>query len=133
MQNWLMGVGLIAVSGAGFWALGKYGPGYLASKVHILFVKVKDSEWARNPLKPKRACWLLATVDMLEDELPEPGTGAEFYKVLGADVAEHFPPPLNNEAKWASTLEKFGDASNLELDAEIVEIAKLVKPEIPKQ
>lgn len=118
-------VGALAVTG-GFWALGKYGPKFVVSKFREGFDAVKDSDWVRNPAKPKRARALLALAELIEDEIPEAGQGQEVYDGLGADIAEHSrigPFQVGSAAQWSKVLQQFGDAFDTELDADIKALA----------
>ena len=103
--------------------IGGFLPGFIVKKVHSLFVAAKTCPWWKEPSKPMRAKWLLATALLLEDEIPEPGTGKPIYEALGGKIAALTPILTGTGSKWATALEKAGDAVNLELDEEIKELA----------
>lgn len=123
MKGWLEAAAIVAAVGGAAWAMGKYLPGIIVKKLHAAFEAVRGCEWIRNPARPKRAAWLVATLVLLEDELPEPGAGKEFYAELGAGVAKLSPMLIGTGPKWAAALEKIGDAIDTELDDEIKELA----------
>lgn len=112
-------VAAVAITG-GFWAAGKFGPGLIVKKLHEGFVQIKDSEWVREPGKPKRARALLALTELLEDEIPEPGEGQQVYEELGDEIAAHVH--LGSAAQWTKVARQFGDAVDLELDNDIKEL-----------
>ena len=140
MKDWLHGLLLLAAGAAFFWALCRYLPGLAVRKVHDLFVLIRGSAWMRA--KPHRARLLLALIQLLEEEIPEPGTGREFYAGLGEAIAK-LPATASSRApvllkapllalgvmltgsgpKWADVLEKVGDAVDTELDEEIKSLA----------
>lgn len=124
MSAWLSGLGVAAGVAVSFWALGRFLPPFLVKQIHGLFARAKASPWFRNPAKPKRARLLLALAEFLEDEIPEPGQGREFYAALGARVASLAPFLVGTGPKWADALEKAGDAIDLELDEEIKDLSK---------
>ncbi len=105
---------------AGFWALGKFGPGLLTNKLHEGFEAVKNSGWVRDPAHPKRAKALVSLVELLEDEVPEPGEGKELYDAIGAGIAGYCR--VGSAAQWSKVSQQFGDSINLELDEEIKEM-----------
>ena len=123
MHAWINGLLGVAALGAGIWAVGRFLPGVIIKKVHRAFAAAKACPWFRDAAHPKRAKWLLATAELLEDEIPEPGTGAALYAALGAKVAGLTPLLAGTGGKWAAALEKCGDAVDLELDGEIKELA----------
>lgn len=117
--------GAVAVLGLGLGirAVGWFLPGFLTKKVHALYEAAKMSPWWHDPAHPKRARWLLATAELLEDEIPEPGQGKAVYAQLGADIAGLSPILAGTARTWAGALEKVGDALDTELDAAIKGIA----------
>lgn len=125
-EIWAGVVGGAAIAG-GFWAIGKYGPGFLVGQLHDLFNEAKDSQWARA--KPARAKLLLAFAELLEQEIPEPGEGQEFYDTLGAAVAGRIG--IGSATQWSKVLRQFGDAVDTELDAEIKLLATQEQPGTP--
>mgnify|MGYP001605672179 CR=1 FL=1 len=117
--------------GALFVLAGRMVPGLIAGRLQRLFAETKASAWWRDSAHPKRARWLLATAELLEDEVPDPGQGQEVYDAFGAWAnarAKIGVLPLGSAAQWANLARKGGDAIDLELDAEIVEIAKMQTP-----
>lgn len=113
-------VGTLALTG-GFWAAGKFGPGLVVRKLHQGFDLLKDSDWVRNPSKLRRARWLLATVELLEDEIPEKGDGQAAYDALGSSLSSY--AHVGSPAQWAKVLRQFGDAVDTELDDDIKTLA----------
>lgn len=116
------GVGIFAL-GLAIRAIGGFLPGFVVKKVHSLFVAAKTSPWWKDAAHPKRAKWLQATAELLEDEIPEPGQGKAAYEALGGRIASMTPLLAGTGAKWAAAIEKACDAVNLELDKEIKELA----------
>ena len=98
-------------------------PGILVGWIHRLFAAAKASPWWRDPAHPKRARWLLATAELAEDEIPEPGTGGAIYAAWGAAVAALSPLLMGTAGRWAAAFEKVGDAVDLELDAQVKDLA----------
>lgn len=127
MHDWIVGIGTAAGLFVGLWAVGKYLPGIVVKKMRQGFEFMKNSPWMKNPAKPHRIKWLLATAEMLEEEIPEPGEGKEVYAVLGAKIAASLPILTGSAGKWADALQKGGDAINLELDQEIIDLSAIVK------
>lgn len=118
-------VGAVAVTG-GLWALGKYGPGLVVRRIRDGLDNVKASAWVRDPARPKRAKALLAVLELLEDEIPEPGQGQEVYDSLGIEISAYTRVGLlqiGSAAQWAKVLRQFGDAVDTELDDEIKQLA----------
>ena len=109
--------------------MGVFLPGIVVGWVHRLFAAAKASAWWRDPAHPKRARWLLATAELLEDEIPEPGTGSAIYAAWGAAVAALTPLLMGTAGRWATAFEKVGDAVDLELDAQVKDLAVL--PPLP--
>lgn len=103
--------------------VGVFLPGIVAGKIHSLFAAAKASPWWRDPAHPKRARWLLATAELAEDEIPEPGTGKAVYEAWGAAVAALSPLLIGTAGRWAAAFEKVGDAVDLELDAQVKDLA----------
>lgn len=110
----------------GFWALGKFGPGFVAGKMHDGFQKLKASTWVRDPAKPKRARALVAVAELLEDEIPAPGTGQEVYDAFGAEIAAHVS--VGSAAQWSKVARQVGDAIQLELDADVKDLGAQTPP-----
>ena len=109
--------------------MGVFLPGIVVGWVHRLFAAAKASAWWRDPAHPKRARWLLATAELLEDEIPEPGTGSAVYAAWGAKTAAIAPFLIGTAARWAAAYEKVGDAVDLEMNAQIKDLADL--PPLP--
>jgi len=126
MNAWISGIGIAVALSGGIWAIGKFIPGILVKKVHGLFAAAKVSPWWRDAAHPKRARLLLAVAEFLEDEIPEPGQGKALYEALGAKIAALMPLLIGTGPKWASALEKAGDAIDTELDSEIKDISALI-------
>lgn len=132
LHAWVAGIGSTVALAGGIWAVGKYLPGIIVTKVHGLFNAAKVSPWWRNPAHPKRARWLLATAELLEDEIPEPGQGKELYAQWGAATAALSPLLIGTAGKWAGAYEKCGDAVDTGLDVEIKTLAaELAAPCVP--
>lgn len=110
----------------GFWALGKLGPGLAAGKIHDGFEQVKQSSWVRNPAHPKRARWLKATLELLEEELPNPGMGIEFYAKIGSAISAHVK--IGSAEQWGTVMQKLGDGLDTELAKDVAEIADVPIP-----
>ena len=113
-------VGAAAIT-VGWWGVGKFGPSYVAGKFKMGFDLAKSSPWWRDAAHPKRAKWLMATVELLEEEIPEPGHDLEIYDRFGRAAAARFP--FGSAERWAETARKFGDALDTELDDEIKNLA----------
>ena len=111
-----------AVSAA-FWIVGYFVPGMVVKRVHSLFEDLRGSTWIRDPSRPKRIKWLAATIELLEDEIPEPGQGRDLYDGLGNFVSRHIP--VGSSQKWADALQKIGDAIDTELDHDIKDMASV--------
>ena len=109
--------------------VGVFLPGIVVGKIRSLFAAAKVSPWWHDPMHPKRARWLLATAELAEDEIPEPGTGSAVYAAWGAKTASIAPFLIGTAARWAAAYEKIGDAVDLELDAQVKELAEL--PPLP--
>lgn len=124
MQAWLQGIGIALGITVGIWSIGKFLPGLIVKKLHAVFAWAKQSPWFKNIAKPKRAKLLFVLAEFLEDEIPEPGTGKEFYAALGNKIAGLSPILIGTGAKWAAALEKGGDAIDLALDNEIKLLAQ---------
>jgi len=124
MQTLITGIGVAVALSGGIWAIGFFLPGFIVKKLHGLFLAAKNSAWWHDAAHPKRAKWLLATAELLEDEIPEPGHGKALYEALGTKVAALTPLLIGTGSKWAAALEKAGDAVDLELDGEIKELSK---------
>ena len=88
--------------------MGVFLPGIVVGKIRSLFAGAKASPWWRDPAHPKRARWLLATAELLEDEIPEPGTGSAVYAAWGAKTAAIAPFLIGTAARWAAAYEKVG-------------------------
>ncbi len=125
MNAWLTTIGVGLVIGL---AVGRFLPAFVVKKVHGFFAWAKSDPWFRNPAKPKRIKWLLATAELLEDEIPEPGQGKALYALLGAKISGALPILSGTSGKWASALEKAGDALDTELDDEIKQLAADIAP-----
>ena len=119
-----LGGGALFLSVA-IYLIGVFLPGILVGWVHRLFAAAKASAWWRDPAHPKRARWLLATAELLEDEIPVPGTGSAIYATWGAAVAALTPLLMGTAGQWATAFEKVGDAVDLELDAQVKDLAAL--------
>lgn len=115
-------VGAIAL-GLGIRAIGWFAPKIVANKIHELFTSIKDSAWVRDKAHPKRAEWLVATAKLLEEEIPNPGDGKQIYLDIGNALAGSMLILKGTGDKWADALEKIGDAVDLELDADVIELA----------
>lgn len=126
MKAMLAGFGISLCLGGGIWALGRFLPGFLTGKVHGFFVWAKAAPWFRDLSKPWRLRWLLATAELLEQEIPDPGQGKALYTALGAQIAGSTAILAGTGGKWASALEKVGDALDTELDGEVLELAKVL-------
>ena len=124
MSTWITGIlSTIALSAGISYVVGKFLPDFLTKKIHALFAAAKVSPWWHDAAHPKRAAWLLSTAQLLEEEIPEPGTGEAMYQALGAKIAGLTPLLINSGPKWAKALEKAGDAIDLKLDQEIKYLA----------
>lgn len=121
MHTITSGVVGLAALGVGFWALGKFGPDLVVGKLHAGLEALKASAWVRNPARPQRARWLLATLQLLEEEIPEPGQGQEVYDALAAATVAHVP--FGSKEQWAKVYRQFGDAVDTELDADVKALA----------
>lgn len=122
MQNWIIGVGIGLVISYG---AGKIIPGYIVKKVHTWFEAAKISPWWRNPEKPWRWDLLKAVFKFFEGELPDAGTGKEFYEKWGNRIVNFlsFLPILKGTAgTWAKALEKAGDIFDTGLKEDIREM-----------
>ncbi len=107
-----------------FWALGKFGPAFVAKKLHEGFEAAKSTDWVRA--KPSRAKWLLVTAQLLEEEVPEPGEGQAIYDAAGAWIAERVK--IGSAEQWAKAARQFGDAVDTELDEDIKALGADVPP-----
>lgn len=103
--------------------IGVFLPGVVVGWVHRFFAAAKASPWWRDPAHPKRARWLLATAELAEDEIPEPGTGSVVYAAWGAKTAALTPLLMGTAGRWSAAYEKVGDAVDLELDAQVKDLA----------
>lgn len=140
-NGWMQGLAAAAAMTVILWAIGRVLPGLVVRKLREAFEWAKSSAWMRA--KPYRVRLLVALLQFLEEELPEPGAGREFYAALGEAVASlpvrwaaTWPPVLRGPLrflaavmagsgpKWAALFEKVGDAADTELDAELLELAK---------
>jgi hypothetical protein len=124
VNDWLSGLAVTAGIAGVFWAGGKFLPELLVKKMREGFDWLKASAWLRDPNKPKRARWFVATLELLEDELPEPGQGKAFYDAAGVFICGLWAPLALGGSRWAKVLEKAGDALDTELDREILELAQ---------
>ena len=122
MKEWIAGAALVMGLGLGITALGYFLPGYIVGKIQKAFEWAKKAAWMRDPAHPHRLKLLRAATEFLEKEIPEPGEGKELYAALGADIAGSHVLLAGTGPKWASVLEKCGDAIDTELDAEIKEL-----------
>ena len=109
--------------------IGVFLPGIVVGWTHRLFAAAKASAWWRDPAHPKRSRWLLATAELLADEIPAPGTGSAVYAVWGAKTAAIAPFLIGTAARWAAAYEKVGDAVDLEMDAQVKDLGEL--PPLP--
>jgi len=139
MENLLIGIKAhmltagLAVGGPlaaalAFMLAGRSVPGLIVAKLARVFNEAKTSLWWRNPDKPHRARFLLAAAVFLEAEVPNPGEGQHIYDAFGAWANRHARIggiPFGSAAQWAALGRKGGDAIDLQLDAEIVELATL--------
>lgn len=102
-------------------------PGRAKEEVLEFLAYIKSSSFLRpgaHCLK-KRRKWVLATLELLECELPDPGEGRVFYIDAGNAVAGllgRLVPFLRGTGqKWAEVLEEVGDEVDPALDKAIVE------------
>jgi hypothetical protein len=109
--------------------VGVFLPGIVVGKIRSLFAAAKASPWWHDPAHPKRSRWLLATAELAEDEIPEPGTGGAVYAAWGAKTASIAPFLIGTAARWAAAYEKVGDAVDLELNAQVKDLGEL--PPLP--
>lgn len=109
--------------------VGVFLPGIVVGKIRSLFAAAKASPWWRDSAHPKRSRWLLATAELLADELPAPGTGSAVYAVWGTKTASIAPFLIGTAARWAAAYEKVGDAVDLEMDAQVKDLGEL--PPLP--
>ncbi|MBS3927816.1 MAG: hypothetical protein KGZ65_04410 [Sphingomonadales bacterium] len=122
-----MGLGGTVLFGISFMLAGRFVPGIVVGKLRKVFEEAKASPWWRE--KPHRAKFLHAAVVFLEAEVPDAGEGQEVYDAFGAWANAHARVggmPLGSAAQWAALARKGGDAIDLQLNAEIVEIAAIV-------
>jgi hypothetical protein len=144
-MKWLEALIVPLVVGGFFWVLMRYAPGMLVKWLHATFEWAKANEWMRA--KPHRVALLVAVIRFLEEEVPDPGTGKEFYADLGARMASlparlaavapiWLKGPLGilvvlmagSGSKWSEALEKAGDAIDTELDDELKELGGSTQP-----
>ncbi len=114
-----------------FLIAGRTVPGIVVGKLRRVFEEAKTSPWWRAGGKPHRAKFLYAAFVFLEAEVPNEGEGQEVYDAFGAWANAHARVggvPLGSASQWASLARKGGDAIDLELDREVVELAQLVEP-----
>ena len=131
-----LGVGLGAPLAlvAAFFVAGRTVPGLIVGKLRRIFEEAKTSPWWRAADKPHRARFLLATFVFLEAEIPDAGEGQEVYDAFGAWAHAHARVgalPLGSAGQWSALARKGGDALDLELDAEILELGRLAGPPAP--
>ena len=129
-----------------FWALMRYVPGMLVKWLHAAYDWAKASPWMLA--KPHRAALLVAIIRFMAEEIPNPGTGKEFYADLGARMASlparaaavaplWLKGPIGvlvvlmagSGGKWAEALEKAGDALDTELNEELKELSGGPQPQ----
>ena len=120
---YVLGLGLV------WWAVGQFLPGLIVRKFHLGYEAIKNSDWVRDRSKPYRAKWLLATAQMLEQEIPDPGAGKELYAKLGDWIAARSPALAGTGPKWADVLENVGNGLDTDLAGDIKEIADLDTPQ----
>lgn len=142
IQGYLYGLAATAAAGFFFRWLAGAAPGFLTARAQALYLLARESPWWRDPAHPHRARLLLALVELLEAEIPNPGEGKAFYARLGEALAglparlsvkapAFLKPPLlalaalmiGTGPKWAAVLEKTGDALDTQLDGELKELA----------
>lgn len=119
MKEMLVGMFLAGGLTTLFWALGKFLPGLIVPKLHALFEQLRSSRWMRDPSRPKRLAWLKATLELIEEELPEPGASPAFYDPAGAYIASALRGLGGSPKQWSTILAKLGDAFDTELDADL--------------
>jgi hypothetical protein len=123
MNAYLVAALTVGVPAIGFGLAMLMLPDYVAGKIEDGISAIKKSPWFRDPAHPKRAKWARMTLELIEDEVPEPGTGKAFYDALGAKVASlHRLLPGSTE-KWARLLEKVGDKADTTMDEELLRLA----------
>lgn len=124
----------------GFKIAGAKLPRIVVDGVHKLVKAIGESQWVRNPAKPKRARWWAATLELFEDEIPEPGQGRAFYMDLATEwvvfLREHLPLWLQwlvqTTDRWAGLFEPIGDALDTELDEDLKVLAAApAAPQLP--
>lgn len=123
LQGMLAGAAVLFGIGGVIWAIGAFLPGLLAKKFHAGFEEVRGSAWLKDQAHPKRLAWFVATLALLEEEIPEPGTGKAFYAPLGEWIAGLLPVLMGTGPKWAAALEKIGDKLDTELDEDLKALA----------
>ncbi len=124
IPGWMEGVAAVAALGLGAKALSWFLPGLIAKKIDAAFETLRASAWLRDPAKPKRVKAYLALLDLLEEELPDPGQDRGVYQAAGAWIASLVPILAGSGPRWAQVLGKIGDAIDLEAEEEIKKLGE---------
>lgn len=102
-------------------------PGMAKEELLKFFAFIKSSAFLRPGAHclVKRKAWVLATLELLECELPEPGEGRGFYLDAGTATARRLgrwvPFLKGTGQKWATVYQEIGDVLDPALDKAIVE------------
>lgn len=102
-------------------------PGIAKGELLKFFAFIKSSAFIRPGAHclEKRKAWVLATLELLECELPDPGEGREFYIDAGTATARRLgrwvPFLRGTGQKWAEVYREIGDELDPAFDKAIVE------------
>lgn len=126
LQSAAVAGALTAVGAGTFWFLRNKLPGIAGAKLGSTIQALKNSAWAKDPAHPQRAKLILAVMELIEAEIPEPGTDRAFYDRIAIAIVERLPKALSflaSPKKLADAAEAVGDKLDTTLDDEIKAIA----------